>query len=38
MFKSKNKLNKGVLAPKINGKKFYEKKIKDDKLKIIRNH
>ena len=38
VFKSKNKLNKGVLAPKINGKKFYEKKIKDDKLKIIRNH
>ena len=37
VFKSKNKLYKGVLAPKINDKKFYEKNIKDDKLKIIRN-
>ena len=38
IFKSKNKLKKGVLAPKINGKKFYEQNIKNDKLKIIRNH
>lgn len=38
VFKSKNKLKKGVLAPKINGTKFYEENIKDDNLKIIRNH
>ena len=38
VFKSKNKLKKGVLAPKINGIKFYEENIKDDNLKIIRNH
>ncbi|MBL6592297.1 MAG: bifunctional diaminohydroxyphosphoribosylaminopyrimidine deaminase/5-amino-6-(5-phosphoribosylamino)uracil reductase RibD [Flavobacteriaceae bacterium] len=38
IFKSKNKLKKGVLAPKINGKNFYEQNIKNDKLKIIRNH
>jgi len=38
VFKSKNKLKKGVLAPKINGRKFYEENIKDDNLKIIRNH
>ena len=38
MLKSKNKLKKGVLAPKINGTKFYEENIKDDNLKIIRNH
>ena len=38
VFKSKNKLKKGVLAPKINGTKFYEENIKNDNLKIIRNH
>ena len=38
VFKSTNKLKKGVLAPKINGTKFYEENIKDDNLKIIRNH
>jgi len=38
VFKSKNKLKKGILAPKINGTKFYEENIKDDNLKIIRNH
>ena len=38
VFKSKNKLKKGVLGPKINGTKFYEENIKDDNLKIIRNH
>ena len=38
IFKSKNKLKKGVLAPKINGKKIYEQNIKNDNLKIIRNH
>ena len=38
VFKSKNKLKKGVLAPKINGTKFYEENIKDDNLKIIKNH
>ena len=38
VFKPKNKLKKGVLAPKINGTKFYEENIKDDNLKIIRNH
>ena len=38
VFKSKNKLKKGVLAPKINGTKFYEENIKDDNLRIIRNH
>ena len=38
VFKSKNKLKKGVLAPKINGTKFYEENIKDDNLKITRNH
>ena len=38
VFKSKNKFKKGVLAPKINGTKFYEENIKDDNLKIIRNH
>ena len=38
VFKSKNKLKKGVLAPKISGTKFYEENIKDDNLKIIRNH
>ena len=38
VFKSKNKLKKGVLAPKVNGTKFYEENIKDDNLKIIRNH
>ena len=38
VFKSKNKLKKGVLAPKINGTKFFEENIKDDNLKIIRNH
>ena len=38
VFKSKNKLKKGVLAPKINGTKFYEENIEDDNLKIIRNH
>jgi diaminohydroxyphosphoribosylaminopyrimidine deaminase/5-amino-6-(5-phosphoribosylamino)uracil reductase len=38
VFKTKNKLKKGVLAPEISGKKFYEKNIKNDKLKIIRNH
>jgi len=38
VFKSKNKLKKGVLAPKINGTKFYDETIKDDNLKIIRNH
>jgi diaminohydroxyphosphoribosylaminopyrimidine deaminase/5-amino-6-(5-phosphoribosylamino)uracil reductase len=38
VFKSKNKLKKGVLAPKINGTIFYEENIKDDNLKIIRNH
>ena len=38
VFKSKNKLKKGVLAPKINGTKFYQENIKDDNLKIIRNH
>ena len=38
VFKSKSKLKKGVLAPKINGTKFYEENIKDDNLKIIRNH
>ncbi len=38
VFKSKNKLKKGILAPKINGTKFYEKNLKNDKLKIIRNN
>jgi len=38
VFKSKSKVKKGVLAPKINGTKFYEENIKDDNLKIIRNH
>ena len=38
VFKSKNKLKKGILAPEINGTKFYEENIKDDNLKIIRNH
>ena len=38
VFKSTNKLKKGVLAPKINGTKFFEENIKDDNLKIIRNH
>ena len=37
VFKSKNKLKKGFLAPKINGTKFYEENIKDDNLKIIKN-
>ena len=38
VFKSKTKLKKGVFAPKINGTKFYEKNLKNDKLKIIRNN